>query len=213
MPPFLSRIFFLGLLTGASSAVGEELSYAQQLPETTRNAEQNAEARRKLNEYAHASKLVVLKEGDPDQVRIRITWANFRADSIGYATKGYVFSEKSTQICRIKYPRSKPTPFTGSCAPSINLASLNTMRSTFDCDSSGGPCASEKSAKIIDNIGLLIDASGVRRSRTNLGNQLSFIERFIEALRRTPASGSDHAQSPTQILHRRFRPIFLLDFQ
>jgi hypothetical protein len=115
--PFLSRIFFLGLLTGASSAVGEELSYAQQLPETTRNAEQNAEARRKLNEYARASKLVVLKEGDPDQVRIWITWANFRADSIGYETKGYVFSEKSTQICRIKYPRSKPTPFTGSCAP------------------------------------------------------------------------------------------------
>jgi hypothetical protein len=115
--PFLSRIFFLGLLAGASNAFGEDLSYAQQLPETTRNAEQNAEARRKLNEYARASKLVVLKEGDPDQVRIWITWANFRVDSIGYETKGYVFSEKSTQICRIKYPRFKPTPFTGSCVP------------------------------------------------------------------------------------------------
>ena len=87
----------------------------QQLPET-RNAEQNAEARRKLNAYAHASKLVFLKEGDPDQVRIWITWANFRADTIGYETKGYVFSERSTRICRIKYAHFKPTPFTGSCA-------------------------------------------------------------------------------------------------
>lgn len=116
-PRSLSQIALLGLLASSASSVAEELFYVQQLPEKTRNAEQNAEARRKLNEYAHASKLVVLKEGDPDQVRIWITWANFRADTIGYETKGYVFSDRSAWICRIKYPRSKPTPFTGSCAP------------------------------------------------------------------------------------------------
>jgi hypothetical protein len=91
--------------------------YVQQLPETTRNAERSAEARRKLNEYAQASKLAALKEGDLDQVRIWVTWANFRADTIGYETKGYVFSENGSWICRIKYLRDKPNPFTGSCVP------------------------------------------------------------------------------------------------
>jgi hypothetical protein len=36
----------------------------------------------------------------------------------------------------------------------------------------GGPCASEKSAKIIDHIGLLIDASGARRSGRILATSL-----------------------------------------
>jgi hypothetical protein len=51
-PPFLSRISLLALLAGASNAVAKELSYVKQLPETTRDADQNAETRRKLNEYA-----------------------------------------------------------------------------------------------------------------------------------------------------------------
>jgi hypothetical protein len=116
-PRSLSRIALLGLLATSASSVAEELFYVQQLPEKTRNAEQNAEARRKSNEFAHASRLAVLKEGDPDQVRFWVTWANFRANTIGYETTGYVFSDGSAWICRIKYPRSKPTSFTGNCAP------------------------------------------------------------------------------------------------
>jgi hypothetical protein len=69
-----------------------------------------------LNEYAQASKLPLLQEGDPDQIRIWATWANFRSDTIGYETEGYVFEASNAWTCRIKYPHSKPTPFTGSCA-------------------------------------------------------------------------------------------------
>jgi hypothetical protein len=99
------------------NSLAEDLFNEQELPEKSRNAEQNSDARRKLNEYALASKLAVLKEGDPDQVRIWVTWANFRVHTIGYETKGYVFSDKGAWICRINYLRSKPTPFSGSCTP------------------------------------------------------------------------------------------------
>jgi hypothetical protein len=114
---FPSRIVLLGLLVGVTGSLAEELFYVQPLPDHTRNAEQNAEARRQLNDYARASKLVTLREGDSDQVRIWVTWANFRVNTIGYETVGYVFSGNGAWTCRIKYPRSKPTPFTGSCAP------------------------------------------------------------------------------------------------
>jgi hypothetical protein len=117
IPPNLLRIALLGFLSSSANSVADELFYVPQLPEKTHDPEMNAEARRKLSEYAHASKLVVLKEGDPDQVRIWITWANFLADTIGYETKGYVFSDRSAWVCHIKYPRSEPAPFTGSCAP------------------------------------------------------------------------------------------------
>jgi hypothetical protein len=84
----LRTVFLVLLLAGAKSAFAEELFYVQPLPEQTRSAEQNAEARRRLDEYSQASKLAALKEGDPDQIRIWITWANFRADTIGYETVG-----------------------------------------------------------------------------------------------------------------------------
>jgi hypothetical protein len=72
-----------------------------------------------------------------------------------------------------------------------------------------GPCASEKSAKIIDHIGLLLDASCVRRSGTNLGNQLSFIGRFIPARSRLGfRSRAITYTDPTQVIWIDFFTLF-----
>jgi hypothetical protein len=112
----LSRIVVFMLLWAASGAFAEELLYVQPLGEYSRTAERSAEARRELDQYSRASTLALLKEGDADEVRIWITWANFRANTIGYETVGYVFSGNSARSCRIKYPSDRRTPFTGSCA-------------------------------------------------------------------------------------------------
>jgi hypothetical protein len=65
----------------------------------------------------------------------------------------------------------------------MNVPASISCESPSTSASGSGPCAREKSAKIIDHNGLPIDASGVRRSG-RIFNQLSFIGRFIEALRR-----------------------------
>jgi hypothetical protein len=57
---------------------------------------------------------------------------------------------------------------------------------------------------------LLIDASG---DQDESWHQLSFIGRFIEALRRVPPRDPFTRKSPTQILHREYRSIFLFYFQ
>ena len=111
------RSFVLLILFGlAGGTFAVEPLYVQPLLAQTRDADQRAEARRKLNEYAEASRLPLLKEGDPDEIRIWVTWANFRADTIGYETEGYVFEANNARTCRIKYPHSKSTPIKGSCA-------------------------------------------------------------------------------------------------
>jgi hypothetical protein len=112
----MKGIVFLILLAAAGGALAEELLYVQPVGEYTRTAERNAESRRELDQYSRASKLALLKQGDPEQVRIWVTSANFGANTIGYETVGYVFSGNSAQSCRIKYPRDRRTPFTGSCA-------------------------------------------------------------------------------------------------
>jgi hypothetical protein len=99
-----------------SSAFAEDLLYVQPLSEYSRTSERSAEARRELEQYSRASKLAVLKEGDADEVRIWVTWANFPANTIGYETVGYMFLANNARSCRIKYPRDRRTPFTGSCA-------------------------------------------------------------------------------------------------
>lgn len=111
----MRRVVSLFFLASGCNASAEDLLYVQPLGEYARTAEQNAEARGKLDDYARASKLAVLKDGNADQVRIWVTWGNFKVNTIGYETVGYVFSENGALSCRIKYPRTEPTPFTGSC--------------------------------------------------------------------------------------------------
>jgi hypothetical protein len=112
----VALLALVDILPGASRAFAEELLYVQPLGEYTRTAERNAEARRELDQYSRASRLPLLKEGNADEIRIWATWANFRANAIGYETVGYVFFGNGARSCRIKYPRHRRTPFTGICA-------------------------------------------------------------------------------------------------
>jgi hypothetical protein len=42
---------------------------------------------------ALASKLAVIKEGDPDELRLWVSWATFDPSTNGIATIGYVHSD------------------------------------------------------------------------------------------------------------------------
>ena len=73
------------------------------------------ETRNSLDQYAKASELNNLRDGDKDELRFWITSVNFDVNTIGYDTVGYIFSKSSVRICRIKYPRRTRIPFKGSC--------------------------------------------------------------------------------------------------
>jgi hypothetical protein len=89
------------------------------------SSEELAANYKKLDEYAVQSKLPVLKEGDPDEIRFWVTWANFDVRTIGYNTEGYVISNRGYSVCHIKYPHKQRTPFVGSCKRKTKSAAMN----------------------------------------------------------------------------------------
>lgn len=126
------------------------------------DAQRVLELQNDLDEYARSAKLRVLRAGDPEEVRLWVSWANFDPRTIGYATVGYVVSSKGALVCQIKYPRAKRSPFTGSCRAAKRSATAAPWRGLLDKLASYS--GSELECGVVDGFWVEIDAtSGSRR--------------------------------------------------
>jgi hypothetical protein len=91
------------------------------------SAQSMHENRDDADHYALASKLAVLKEGDPDELRLWVSWATFDPSTNGIATVGYVFAGNHARMCRIAYPGQSTSPKSGLCrryAPQVGPAQI-----------------------------------------------------------------------------------------
>ena len=91
-------------------------------------SEELATNKRELDEYATQSKLPVLRDGAPDEIRFWVSWANFDIRTIGYDTVGYVISDHDDFVCRIKYPHKQRAPFVGSCRRNTKSTAFDAIR-------------------------------------------------------------------------------------
>jgi hypothetical protein len=89
------------------------------------NSAELAARYKEVDEYAIQSKLPILKDGDPDEIRFWVTWANFDVRTIGYDTEGYVISSRMYSVCRITYPPKTRSPFVGTCKPKAMSSAIN----------------------------------------------------------------------------------------
>lgn len=114
-PPFVVILIALALGGRPNSDSPVFISDIGEYPDRKLNPQQALELRKELDEYASSSKLQVLRDGDPDEVRFWVSWATFDPHTIGYETLGHILSGKGALICRIKYPPTNRSPFIGSC--------------------------------------------------------------------------------------------------
>ena len=92
----------------------------------------------------------------------------------------------------------------------MNVAALNTMRITFDRDKQRRTLCTREVGKR-SSICWVADRCFWRSQiKTNLGNQLSFIGRFIEALRRARLGIRSRAITHTDPTQAIFRVFYLL---
>lgn len=121
---------FVAYLSFASVGKASEPIYVlspSQLFSRPYSAADMAAKRKDLDEYAIRSKLEVLKEGDRDEIRFWVTWANFEVGTIGYDTEGYLISDRGSSVCRITYPPKQRLPFVGSCKPNMKSPDVRTL--------------------------------------------------------------------------------------
>jgi hypothetical protein len=112
--PVISFLFFLSDACQAGDIVYVDDLFGRDHVRRYSAAELTEE-RARLDEYATKSKLTVLKEGGPDEIRFWISWANFSPGTIGYDTEGYVISNRGFSVCLLAYPPNKHSPVVGTC--------------------------------------------------------------------------------------------------
>lgn len=79
------------------------------------SAQHVQEERDLADQYARATNLAVLKDGDADEMRFWLSMATFDPWSNGIATVGYVVTGESSRMCRIAYSGKSTTPKSGHC--------------------------------------------------------------------------------------------------
>lgn len=72
--------------------------------------------REEIDALASVSHLPILKDGDPDELRVWYSWATFDPATGGVATTGYVFSGRGLRVCRIGYQGKATVPARAWCA-------------------------------------------------------------------------------------------------
>jgi hypothetical protein len=72
--------------------------------------------REEADELAAVSRLALLTDKSPSEVRIWETFANFNPNTIGYETVGYIISPSRALRCEIEYPPDSHVPSKGTCA-------------------------------------------------------------------------------------------------
>jgi hypothetical protein len=71
--------------------------------------------RDEADRFAQASHLAVLSDGDPDEIRLWLTWATFDPMTNGIATVGYIVTDSRSSECRITYRGESTAPRSGRC--------------------------------------------------------------------------------------------------
>jgi hypothetical protein len=84
-----------------------------------------------VNRYAQVSKLARLKDGDPDQIRLWVTWATFDPSTNGIGTTGYAITGTGAVKCLIGYLGKSLEADRGTCRryspPTSRTAILSTL--------------------------------------------------------------------------------------
>jgi hypothetical protein len=134
MPRTIGRLrkffFAVGLIALAVSARAGSDSPVSQTGWKL-NPQEALELRKELDEHARLSKLPVLHDGDPDEVRLWVSGTAlpplriFAPFTIGYETFGHVASGKGALICRVENSLTRRSPIVGRCR-SDKHASIST---------------------------------------------------------------------------------------
>lgn len=116
-PKALNYIGLIGLLA-AAPATGQNLVYITRFGQTrsaVMSDVQLQEYRNDADKFALASHIKVLRDRDPDEVRLWVSWATFDPSTNGIGTTGYIVTARQSARCQISYVGRSTVPTQGVC--------------------------------------------------------------------------------------------------